>query len=230
MNRENLLRAVALGLAALWPVGLALAVASATAEAGAVGVMAAVLMALPYIGGPIVSVLLSREQGEGIGLGWAIMAFLFPVVVLPVVAIRNVQWKRVPQTARLEARADLAALDKALHAVKPPFLASNAAYALARVGTDQAAQVLITAMRDQQPGVRVAAAGGLGLLGPRALDVLLPAARDPDPEVRGAVARSAGQIGGPQAEGVLVALLDDRFPPVRAAAARHWDRPAARRR
>ncbi|NLF12571.1 MAG: DUF4190 domain-containing protein [Anaerolineaceae bacterium] len=220
MSQEKLLRAVALGLAALWPVGLVLAVASATAEAGAVGVMAAVLVFLPYIGGPIVTVLLSREQGEGMGLGWAIMAFLFPVVVLPIVALRNVQWRRIPQTARLAVSADLAALDKALHAVKPPYLASNAAYALAGLGTDQAGQVLMTAMRDQQPGVRVAAAGGLGLLGPRALDVLLPAARDLDPQVREAVARSAGQIGGPQAEAALVALLDDRYPSVRAAAAR----------
>lgn len=220
MSHEKLLRAVALGLAALWPVGLALTVASAGAEAGAVGAMGAILLFLPYIGGPIVSVLLSREQGEGIGPGWAVMAFLFPVVVLPIVALRNVQWRRVPQTPSLGARDDLAALDNALHAVKPPYLASNAAYALAHLGTDRAAMVIIAAMRDQQPGARVAAAGGLGLLGTRALDVLLPAARDPDPQVREAVARSAGQIGGPQAEGALVALLDDRYPSVRAAAGR----------
>lgn len=220
MSREKLLRAAALGLAALWPVGLILAVSSAGPEGNALGIVAMILLLFSYAGGPIVSVLLSRERGEGTGCAWALMAFLFPVVALPIIALRNIQVTRAPQTAQLQAKGDIAALAHALHTLKPPYVAPNAAYALACLGTDQAAQVLVASLRDQQPAVRAAAAGGLGLFGPRALDTLLAAAHDPDPWVREAVARSAGLVGGRQAESALLSLLDDRYPTVRAAATR----------
>jgi hypothetical protein len=71
---------------------------------------------------------------------------------------------------------------------------------------------LANALKDLDGGVRRAAAGSLGAIGPEAVDAipsLAATTMDPDPSVRNATIEALGRIGSPAAVPVLVQALKD---------------------
>ena len=78
---------------------------------------------------------------------------------------------------------------------------------------------LLFALRDEEAGVRSAAARGLGRFQDRrAVEPLMQMLRDPAPLARAAAAEALGQLGDAQAVNWLVRLLRDVEPTVRARA------------
>jgi len=95
-----------------------------------------------------------------------------------------------------------------------------AANALGGLGGDQAKKALVTAVRDKDSRVGIAAAGQLLALGDtRHLKDLKRAAGQANPELRAAAVGALGQWDDPGAVPLLVAALGDRASRVRFAAA-----------
>src|SRR5215831_2352912 len=86
--------------------------------------------------------------------------------------------------------------------------------------TSQVFEVLTTAARDEDPGVRSAAAKALGgTQHDRAVELVIPLLWDINLEVRQAAAEALGQLGDFRATGPLTRALKDPHAPVRASAA-----------
>ena len=84
---------------------------------------------------------------------------------------------------------------------------------------------LIFAVKDEDTGVRCAAARALGRFKDRrATEPLIQVLRDVVPQVRSAAAEALGKLGDPQAVNWLVAVLQDNDPRVRAGASRSLEK------
>ena len=84
-------------------------------------------------------------------------------------------------------------------------------FALAQIEDPRVAEPVVGALHDDDPGVRAAAATGLGKVGgPDAVDPLIAALGDDVVDVRASAAESLGRIADPRAVAALaVALVDD---------------------
>jgi HEAT repeat protein len=112
-------------------------------------------------------------------------------------------------------------------AVKPLAAALQDEYAEVRVAAIHSLlhlrtplDVVVGALKNEEPGVRIAAAGALARCRDgRVVKPLTLALQDEDAAVRAAVARALGGIGSEQATQSLMLLMNDPDPDVRAAAA-----------
>ncbi len=102
----------------------------------------------------------------------------------------------------------------AARAAAEPAVAEAAAEALSRAPAPAGVRALLDAVHANDPGVRIAAARGLGMgaagdsLGPVALDALVKLAGDSDVHVRAVAVRLLSSYGKPARPAVLAALRD----------------------
>ncbi|GBC77852.1 Phycocyanobilin lyase subunit alpha [bacterium HR08] len=101
-----------------------------------------------------------------------------------------------------------------------PEIRQQIARALGEIGSAEAVEPLIQALRDEDWWVRTAAAKALGQIGDaRAVEPLIQALRDKGKWVRTAAAKALGQIGDARAVEPLIQALRDWDESVRTAAA-----------
>ncbi|WP_342770719.1 MULTISPECIES: HEAT repeat domain-containing protein [unclassified Methanoculleus] len=126
-----------------------------------------------------------------------------------------------PSKDALDPVPERAALERYLNALQSDDeeIRATAVAALRSFGKPAVA-FLILALADPHPGVRIAAAEGLGELGDEdGVDPLVRLTGDPERDVRIAAAGALGGIGDLRAVGPLIRLFSDGYPLVRAAAA-----------
>jgi len=100
-----------------------------------------------------------------------------------------------------------------------PEIRQQIARALGEIGSAEAVEPLIQALRDEDESVRAAAAKALGRIGDaRAVEPLIQALRDSNWRVRAAAAEALGRIGDVRAVEPLVQALGDENESVRMAA------------
>ena len=113
----------------------------------------------------------------------------------------------IPDVAAAERRGDVASLERALGS---PRVAEGreAVYALERLGTPEAAQALVVALKDAyHASVRTQAAAALGEVGgDEALPPLVEALNDGDWGVRAAAVRALGELGRLEAADAVAEL------------------------
>jgi HEAT repeat protein len=97
----------------------------------------------------------------------------------------------------------------AAHVAGDPLLRQSALFAMGNSGHLVWQTLLITALDDEDEGIRYEAAGALGRLGePSVTAHLVPLLKDEDPQVRVAAAMALGALGGSLAKRALTVCLD----------------------
>jgi hypothetical protein len=239
MNRrsELVLRVLALVFGLAWLAGMIILLGANTSEPSiAVQVAVVVCFLGAYIGGPITAALLSRRTGARHGCLWAVLAFLVPVIALPIIAFWKIRLVTAPNVPRLQSKRSVEDLLKALRDDRVGYTPANAAHALAEIGGEETADALTAALRDPQGFVRAAAADGLAQMAVRpeetafcspAVELLIALLQDPDANVRAAASRALGFIGDGRGTEPLTKCLADRDPYVRRTVAQALSRLGA---